>query len=297
MFSFRIQRVIPFRFHAPVRLVLAAGLLVGFPAAHAFPPAPYYTVFGNVRDQYGKLLPSQGISVVAYAGLKKLPNQPLLDVPSGDYNYQMRLRMDMTRPDTVQYHPHTVEKDALFNLRVAIGDRMYLPIEMGSAPSVGAPGDRRRLDLTLGVDSDGDGLPDAWEEAQLYQAGERPGPEGWNLGGLDRDGDYDGDGTSNWHEYLAGTYAVDASSVLDLRILEITSGSARLEFYSFYGKSYTLQSSTDLKTWTPVSFTLVPPAEGGSAESQSSLVATTTGPTSLFVAATGNSLHYRLLAR
>jgi hypothetical protein len=162
---------------------------------------------------------------------------------------------------------------------------------------VGAAADRRRLDLTLGVDLDGDGLPDAWEEAQLYQAGERPGVNGWELSKLDRDGDYDGDGTSNWNEYLAGTYALDATSILDLEIAEKLSDSVRLEFYSFYGKQYTLEASTDLQTWAGVALSLTAPAEGVAVATQSSLTATMTGVTSVYVGTTDTAAHYRLIAR
>jgi hypothetical protein len=234
---------------------------------------------------------------VTYVGLKETQRQEVVDVPSANYNYQMRLRLDMTRPETLMYHPKALARGAIFNLAVVRGNRIYRPIEVASPPTVGAAADRRRLDLTLGVDLDGDGLPDAWEEAQLYQAGERPGVNGWELSKLDRDGDYDGDGTSNWNEYLAGTYALDATSILDLKLAEKLSDSVRLEFYSFYGKQYTVEASTDLQTWAAVALSLTPPAEGVAAPTQSSLTATTTGVTSVYVGTTDTVAHYRLIAR
>jgi hypothetical protein len=277
---------------------LATGLSSVPSSVQAFPPAPHHTLFGNVRDQYGKLLPSSGTLVRIFAGSGELAPQPLFDVPSGDYNYQIRVRMDMARPDTNSYHPQVLNKDSVLNLKVEMGGRTYLPIEMKRPTTVGESSTRRRLDLTLGVDRDDDGLPDAWEESQLYQAGEPAGQDGWDLSKLDRDGDYDADGSSNWQEYLSGTYALDATSILDLRILEKTDSLARLEFYSFYGKGYTLEGSTDLKSWTPVAFTLAPPSAAGvAAEALTSLTANTTGPTSLYVVTSGPILHYRLLAR
>ncbi len=276
---------------------VVVGLLACTMSSSAFPPAPPYTIFGNVRDQYGVLLPSNGAFVVTYIGLKEMQRQQVMDVPSANYNYQMRLRLDLTRPETLTYHPKALATGSVFNLAVVRGNRIYRPIEVESPPTVGASADRRRLDLTLGVDLDGDGLPDAWEEAQLYQAGERPGVSGWELSKLDRDGDYDGDGTSNWNEYLAGTYALDATSILDLEIAEKLSDSVRLEFYSFYGKQYTLEAATDLKTWAAVPLSLTPPAEGAVVPTQSSLTATTTGVTSVYVGTTDAAAHYRLIAR
>jgi len=276
---------------------VVVGLLACALSSSAFPPAPPYTIFGNVRDQYGVLLPSKGAFVVTYVGLKEMQRQEVMDVPSANYNYQMRLRLDLTRPETLTYHPKALATGSIFNLAVVRGNRIYRPIEVASPPTVGAAADRRRLDLTLGVDLDGDGLPDAWEEAQLYQAGERPGVNGWELGKLDRDGDYDGDGTSNWNEYLAGTYALDATSILDLEIAEKLSDSVRLEFYSFYGKQYTVEASTDLQTWAGVALSLTAPAEGVAVATQSSLTATMTGVTSVYVGTTDTAAHYRLIAR
>ena len=283
------------------RIALLTPVMIGMGWAlspvRALPPAPPYTIFGNVRDQYGVLLPSKGAFVVTYVGLKETQRQEVVDVPSANYNYQMRLRLDMTRPETVTYHPKALATGSVFNLAVVRGNRIYRPIEVASPTTVGAAADRRRLDLTLGVDLDGDGLPDAWEEAQLYQAGERPGVNGWELSKLDRDGDYDGDGTSNWNEYLAGTYALDATSILDLKLADKLSDSVRLEFYSFYGKQYTVEASTDLQTWAGVALSLTPPAEGAAVPTQSSLTATTTGVTSVYVGTTDTVAHYRLIAR
>ena len=110
-----------------------------------------------------------------------------------------------------------------------------------------------RLDLTLGEDSDGDGIPDAWEFEQLYQAGTTPGPDGWDLSLTDRNGDLDGDGQSNHEEYLAGTSAADPSEMLRLEIKELRDAQPRLEFYGRATKTYTIEASSDMRTWLPVS--------------------------------------------
>ena len=276
---------------------MAFGLLGGVWPVQAFPPGLSYTLFGNVRDQYGVLLPTTGASIVTYVGLKEMQRQSLVDVPAFDYNYQLRLRIDMARPETATYHPRALSTGSVFNLVVVRGNRIYRPIEAAMPLTVGAPADRKRLDLTLGVDLDGDGLPDAWEEAQLHQAGEKPGANGWELSKVDRDGDYDGDGISNWNEYLAGTYALDATSMLDLEIVEKLGDSVRLEFYSFYGRQYRLETSTDLKAWVAVPFAVALPTDEVASPEQSSLTATTTGPTSIYVESAEATTHYRLLAR
>lgn len=69
-------------------------------------------------------------------------------------------------------------------------DLGYAGLLQGDATSVAAP-------VTVG-DSDGDGLPDWWEEANDLDAGDPNGANGAY-------GDADGDGLSNIAEYLAGT--------------------------------------------------------------------------------------------
>ena len=146
-----------------------------------------------------------------------------------------------------------------FTLGVVLNDIVYYPIEMSSPHTVGRPGERVRLDLTLGVDSDGDGIPDAWEQSQLYAGGIAPGPDGWDLSLMTRDGDFDGDGISNWREYIAGTYATDATDYLAPQIVGTGQTHARLRFFAIHGKVYDLESSTDLATWTSAALYLRDP--------------------------------------
>jgi hypothetical protein len=262
-----------------------------------FPPAPFHTLYGDVRDQYGKLIPSEGSSVILYQSGKEVMRQSLTVPGALDYNYEMRLRIDMKRPSTSSYTSIALATGSSYTIAVDIGGQLYYPIEVTAPQTTGAAASRRRLNLTLGVDSDGDGLPDAWEEAQLYHAGLLPGENGWELSLIDRDGDFDGDGISNGSEYIAGTYATDSDSILSLSMKEKLTTSARLEFYAFYGRSYTLESTTDLKTWKAVSFSLSDPAAPDAAAVQSSLTSTVTDVISIYADASAQSTYYRLIAR
>lgn len=247
---------------APAPLSIAALLAITPAAAPAFPPAPFHTIYGMVRDENGHALNVDGAQVVFYRGSTEVLRQAIAESALLDQNYQIRLRMDMQRPGTASYTSLANSSGSAFTLGVVLNDIVYYPIEMSTARSVGRPGERIRLDLTLGVDSDGDGIPDAWEQSQLYAGGVMPGENGWDLSLLDRDGDFDRDGISNWSEYIAGTFAADPTDYLALQIVEPLSGHVRLRFFSIYAKVYSLESSTDLQTWTPVSFYLsnpVPP--------------------------------------
>jgi hypothetical protein len=282
----------------PLAVLAGVAVLAGtVPLLRAFPPAPFFTVYGDARDQYGTLIPAGSASVVLYADAKETAREALTNTPGQDFNYQIRVRIDMLRENSASYSSSALKTGKIFTMGIESGGQVFYPIEMATPPAVGNASDRRRLDLTLGVDSDGDGLPDAWEESQLYQGGILPGANGWDLSLIDRAGDFDRDGKSNFSEYLAGTYAADASSVMGLQIKEKLTEAVRLEFYAIYGKSYTLQSSPDLKVWSDASFSLTAPDAAVPGTPQSVLLATTTGVMSVYSAAGPAATYYRLQIR
>lgn len=97
------------------------------------------------------------------------------------------------------------------------------------------------------VDTDNDGIPDAYENANGLNAGSN----------ADRDTDLDGDGQSNYNEYLAGTAANDNSSTLQIQTIQPNGTQDQFEvtFTTVAGKKYRLQESTDLgaaDTWTNI---------------------------------------------
>jgi hypothetical protein len=206
-----------------------------------------------VRDENGQTLRVDGAQVVFYKNGIELLRQAISEGSQLDQNYQIRLRMDMLRSGTQTYSGLANSTGTAFTLGILLHNAIYYPIEMSAPRAVGKPGERVRLDLTLGIDSDGDGIPDAWEESQLYAGGIMPGSNGWDLSLLDRNGDFDGDGIPNWNEYIAGTYAADATDFLSLEIKESLTRHVRLQFFSIYGKVYSLESSSDLQAWRAAS--------------------------------------------
>lgn len=253
----------PGPFSRSTSTALLAGLLAVLsptPPLHAFPPAPFFTLHGMVRDEQGNALDIDGAYVSLLKNGVEVLQTPVRSSRLPDQNYQFRLRMDMQRPGTATYSSLVSGAGAAFTLGVVLHNVTYLPLEMRTPRAVGQPGQRVRLDLTLGQDSDGDGIPDAWEQSQLYAGGVMPGDNGWDLSLMSRDGDFDGDGVSNWTEYIAGTFATDPTDYLDLQVVGARSGRLQLRFFGIYGKVYTLQASTDLQTWTTASFYLSDPA-------------------------------------
>jgi hypothetical protein len=218
----------------------------------AFPPAPYYTIFGDVRDEFGSLVPS-GATVIFYYQSKEMARYPITAVAGQDYNYQIRMRLDMNSAGTAVYNSIAVQSGFPYSLKVDIGGVNYLPIEISSkAPTVGAAADRKRLDLTLGVDTDLDGLPDAWERTVL----QRLGFPLTDLGRITPNGVLEGDGLTNLQKYISGTYSGDTAQSFYLKIKDVTDTDVGVEFYTLTNKVYSIEKSADLATWAPVSFTV-----------------------------------------
>jgi hypothetical protein len=244
--------------------LLALGLSVAAPLLQAFPPAPYYTVFGTVRDENGLRLDVAGAVVALYRNHTEVVRQDIINsTDRPDQNYQFRLKMEMDVDETRSYSSLANTPGTAFTIGVVINNITYYPLEVSGpvVPTIGKPGDRVRLDLTLGVDSDGDGIPDSWEISQLFAAGYQPGPNGWDLSLLDRNGDLDGDGISNYAEYIAGTFASDPTDFLSLQITARFVQSIRFRFFAIASKTYSLEMSTDLQTWTAVPAYLSNPAD------------------------------------
>jgi hypothetical protein len=180
-----------------------------------------------------------------------------------DQNYELQMRMDHSRTGTTFYTDQAIATQGLYSLVVSMNGVLFYPIEVNGTLKAGKGSERVRLDLNLGEDLDKDGLPDAWEAWQLYQAGLYPDENGnWDLSLINGSGDYDRDGLSNLLEYIAGTFAGDATEVFSMDIKEKLPQQVKLEFFGITGKTYTIESSVDLKTWTQVNFSVVAPGAG-----------------------------------
>jgi hypothetical protein len=93
-------------------------------------------------------------------------------------------------------------------------------------------------------DSDGDGLPDAWEQEF-----------GTFVFIPDANDDPDGDGLTNGQEYLAGTHPNVASSALRFSQIAAQNGNVVLQFLASSNRTYSLlfKTSLDAPQWSKLS--------------------------------------------
>jgi hypothetical protein len=231
-------------------------VLGAFPVS-AFPPAPHHTLYGVVRNQWGDPIEIFPSDVYLETALGTQLRVSVVNGLEAGTNYRLAVPMD-SGTATDLYKPTAMRPFFQFKLKVLIGQTTYVPIEMtGNFSQIGQPSQKTRLDLTLGVDSDGDGLPDEWEQALISVYG-------GNLASINPNGDADGDGISNLNEYLAGTYAFDPSDGFRLSLVGLSAGNSQLEFLAIRGRSYTIQASSNLRQWTPVNFRVVTNGTPGS---------------------------------
>ncbi len=228
-----------------------AGLLLGG-VALAYPPAPHHMLYGIVRNEVGDPINlSSGDVYLEMPSGTQLRSSVVSGLEPG-VNYKLEVPMDSgTAADINAYMPTALKPFWQFKLKVQIGQLTYLPIEMvGNFAQIGQPSLKTRIDLTLGVDSDGDGLPDAWEQTliDIY---------GGTLATINPNDDTDGDGIKNIDEYIAGTYAFDPTDGFTLSILGVNNGYSQLEFLAIRGRTYTIQESPTMEQWTTSKFRFV----------------------------------------
>jgi hypothetical protein len=221
----------------------------------AYPPAPHHQFYGNVRDEFGTpIIAEEAIVLLETAtGVQFRTNIDPGSEPG--VNYRLSVPMDSGISADL-YKPTALRPQIPFIIKVVIAGVTNLPIQMSVNNSyMGAPGERTHIDLTLGVDSDGDGLPDAWE--RLINP---------DIAKVQPHEDSDEDGMSNFAEYLAGTYAFDPENGFALEIIRFNSGRPVLEFIAIKGRTYSIQGSRNLHVWSPLKFHV--PAEGGGSPSR-----------------------------
>ena len=110
----------------------------------------------------------------------------------------------------------------------------------------------RLTDLVI-VDSDADGIPNWWEDQfGLSQTN-----------AADATLDLDGDGASNLHEFLAGTKPNDAASVFRITALQPQGGDLRVTWTTVGGRSYVVQTNSDVSQGFTDSSPLIPAPGAG----------------------------------
>ena len=130
-----------------------ALLLLLTTLSQAFPPAPYYSLFGMVRDQVGQTVTAEGAQLILLKGGVEVGRTPITSNRI-DQNYELSMRLDHNRSGTTFYTDKAIAAQGLFSLVVSMNNELFYPIEVSGNLTTGKGGGARvRLDLTLGEES------------------------------------------------------------------------------------------------------------------------------------------------
>ena len=245
----------------------------------AYPPAPHHILEGLVRNEQGVPIIGDNIKVIAVSieGSSIVSKVNVVFRPGVNYILHVPMESGVGRNlfDTAAFK-HKME----FSLKVIIDGKDYLPIEMiGNTSKMGMPGETTYLDLTIGEDSDGDGLPDAWERGIASFTGKTIDQIGPN-------DDSDGDGLSNLQEYISGSYAFDKNDGVIIHMKEVSVEKANFEFLVIPGRTYSIEMSTDFENWSQSDFKVT---RGNIEENLSHFIASKVENLSVYVPLSGEA--------
>ena len=138
----------------------------------------------------------------------------------------------------------------------------FTGLEQGADDDFDGDGMKNLAEYDIGAnptvpDTDGDGMPDGWE----WQYGSSPVSA---AGGDGPDADFDGDGKTNYDEYVAGTIPTDAQSIFKVQEVFSNGSRAGLRWHAAEGRTYRVLASDNLTYWREVA--TVGPGPEGAAE-------------------------------
>jgi hypothetical protein len=235
---------------AGMRIIAKGFALVGWGlGAVAFPPLPHHTVYGLVRDELGTPLTAAGGEITLETLSGTILKTAVSPGAGAGVNYRIEVPIDAGLT-TDAYLPTAMQPTAPFRMKVKLGTRTFVPMEMKvDWARLGQPAEQSRVDLTLGEDTDGDGLPDAWERLMIQS-----GKLAMSLAQFSPTNRLNGNELTVMESYVAGTYAWDPKDGFRLEIQAMREGWPVLQFMALRGRSYTVDSSEDLGQWSRVAF-------------------------------------------
>jgi hypothetical protein len=245
---------------AKMKGIIGQSLMLAALAAAVFAggiPEPGLVMYGEIRNMAGgtpvrmtsgtlnwTVLNTNGMPVPLTATLTNINDQfsYWLLVPFETEVEGYALTPNGALPLTVQTSTYSRAVVSIVSGGVTSSATILPPAGSNFTFNVTDQGKFERVDLQVSIgmiDTDGDGLPDAWEQQYF---GSAASTNGYN-------GDFDGDGMSNGREYVAGTSPTDAHSVFEfIEPTRVENGQVAVRWASVSNRMYSVWRSQDLLT-------------------------------------------------
>lgn len=227
--------------------LLAAGLLAAVAQGGSVYPLPPFTVYGKVRDWNGRALSTEeGAVVIAKAtNGQELARSP---VTSGIYP-DLTYRLSIPLASGAMTGRGQIGDPLVFE--VAYDGVVHVAATSETNIPIGNPAKNLECTLMLGTYSYGDDMPDEYRELLLsyYQAAGMTN----TLAGISPDDDFDGDGFSNFQEFIAGTIPVLSGDFLRIHgFASHGTNSQAVSFLSAPGRTYAIPTAVTFNsnTWS-----------------------------------------------
>lgn len=220
---------------------------------------PSTIVYGVIRDSYGLRLSPESAMVGAFLSSNEVA-RTTIQIQPADSNY----RLDVNVVDPLTAGPKHVVPGSTVAIKVRIGSVIQQAIGSNNVVIAGN-GTAVRVDLVLGVDSDGDGLPDDWEWLAILNSGGRI----TSLSQVGPGHDLDGDGVSDDQEFWLGTFPFLPNDELRIQDLaHCANGRVSFTFMPIENLDYSVEytPTLDQPNWSicPVSLSESGPLVAGS---------------------------------
>lgn len=227
-------------------VLCAASVPAGLPVI----PLPPFTVYGEVGDWNGRPFGSNDVAtVVAKVGGVEMDRCSIIGGVYPSLNYRVKIPV-ATGPLT----GYATIGDNI-DLEVYHDGMLHSVITGSQSPVVGKPAGVIQYNMLIGTDADGDELPDEYEALFEGFWDSANGP--FSLSCISPGDDFDGDGVSNWKEFIAGTIPVYSDDYLKIEEFRWTgNGQFALSFVAASDRSYGLPATADLvhSNWVDSTF-------------------------------------------
>ncbi len=224
----------------PISILLAALAFHAAPACFAA-PQPSFNYYGQITTELGlPFTPSDQATLLVRSGGRVISRAPVQRTGVAGCNYLVGIPLDS---DNVPYRSYALKSGATVTFALADVHNREMPLHpVGPIPAVGRPGAARRLDLSTGRDSVGDGLTDAFRQLIVDASYGRF----TNILQVLPDDDFDGDGMSNAAEFRAGTDPTWAADILFTADIRPEQGSIAFEFLAVEGIAYAVHGASEI---------------------------------------------------